>query len=197
MANDGHRVALKIVLVGQMRVGKSCILDRQLHGEFEAERPETIGTAFASTIVSTHEGSVRLQFWDTAGQEQYASLASMYYRNANIAMLVFDLTRRDTLEALGQWAAEVKERAPANVALLLIGNKCDLEAERAVSLADAAAFQERVGAAHYFETSAKTGQGVDLLFHSIVTMRPDMAHAQTASIALPERSAPSSGGCCG
>jgi small GTP-binding protein len=198
MSNEARRAALKTVLLGQVRVGKGCILDRQLSGEFEDERPGTIGKAFTSTIVQTREGPVRLQFWDTAGQEQYLSLASMHYRNANIAMLVFDLTRRETPGALEQWAAEVKEGARATVMLLLVGNRCDLQGQRAVSLGEAAAFQERVGAAHYFETSAKTGEGVDVLFQFITTVKSDLSQPQiTRAVALPDRNLQQNGGCCG
>jgi small GTP-binding protein len=189
--------ALKIVLVGQTGVGKSCILDRHLHNSFEDEMPFTIGTAFATTMVETPTGMLRLQFWDTAGQEQYIALAALYYRNANIALLVFDLTRRETFFALERWAAEVKERAPANIALMLVGNKCDLGELRAISLDEAAQFRGRIGAPHYFETSAKTGAGIERLFKTLCTLGPAQGHApHEGQISLAERNPPKNG-CCG
>jgi small GTP-binding protein len=196
-AGSGRLGALKIVLVGQMGVGKSCILDRQLHNSFEDQMPGTIGTAFATAMVETPTGMLRLQFWDTAGQEQYVALAAMYYRNAHIALLVFDLTRRDTLLALERWAAEVKERAPANITLMLVGNKSDLEELRAISLNEAARFRERIGTPHYFETSAKTGAGLERLFKSICTLSPGPARAPAAGqVSLADRNTPEKG-CCG
>jgi small GTP-binding protein len=193
----GRISSLKIVLLGQTRVGKSCILDRHLHDSFEDQTPNTIGTAFATTLVETSDGVFRLQIWDTAGQEQYISLASLYYRNADIALLVFDLTHRESFLCLERWATEVRERAPARTELVLIGNKCDLEDERAVRFEEISKFRERIGAAEYFETSAKTGNGIDRLFHSIPKLRaPGRDSATAGPIPIAERTGKKQG-CCG
>jgi small GTP-binding protein len=162
--------ALKIVLVGETRVGKSCILDRRLNDVFEEQIPNTIGTAFSSTFLHTDAGDVRLQLWDTAGQEQYAALASMYYRNAHIALLVFDITSHPTFLALRRWAQEVKEKAPPSIRIILVGNKADLESQRAVKHEDIKEFRDQIRAITYVETSAKTGAGIDMLFGSIGTL---------------------------
>jgi small GTP-binding protein len=195
-ARPARSSAIKIVLVGQTRVGKSCILDRQLNGTFEGQMPNTIGTALATTIIETPEGVFRLQLWDTAGQEQYIALASLYYRNAHIALLVFDLTRRDTLLALERWAAEVRERAPARISLVLIGNKCDLDTTRQIHLEEILQFRKKIGASQYFETSAKTGLGVDQLFRSIVKLRSDPHETSAVGPLVLTEAQISKKGCC-
>jgi small GTP-binding protein len=188
---------LKIVLVGETRVGKSCILDRRLNDTFEEQIPNTIGTAFSSTFLHTDAGDIRLQLWDTAGQEQYASLASMYYRNAHIALLVFDLTSMSTFNALRRWAQEVKEKAPPSIRIILVGNKADLVNQRAVKPEDIKDFRDHIGAVSYVETSAKTGAGIDILFQALgnlTSAAPEVTPYKPVAIETPKKE--SGGGCC-
>jgi small GTP-binding protein len=189
--------ALKIVLVGETRVGKSCILDRRLNDTFEEQIPNTIGTAFSSTFLRTDAGEVRLQLWDTAGQEQYASLASMYYRNAHIALLVFDVTSQPTFIALHRWAQEVKEKAPPSIRIILVGNKADLDDQRAVKRQDIKDFREEIGAVSYVETSAKTGAGINPLFQSLgmlTAAAPEVTPLKPPVVEMPKKE--KKDGCC-
>jgi small GTP-binding protein len=190
-------ITLKVVLVGETRVGKSCLLERRLNDVFEEQIPNTIGTAFSSTFLHTANGDVRLQLWDTAGQEQYAALASMYYRNAQVAVLVFDLTRYDTFAGLDRWAQEVKEKAPANIRLILVGNKADMPAGRAVNNAQIQQFRNQIGAVCYIETSAKTGAGVDFLFQSMAQNKPATPEVSPkGQIVIEAATKPPPSGCC-
>jgi small GTP-binding protein len=175
---------LKVIFVGETQVGKSCIIDRHLNDNFEDPMPNTIGTAFASTIVDTPEGPLRIQIWDTAGQERYISLASLYYRNANVALLVFDLTRSVTFKSLAKWAHDVRERAQPNVKLIIVGNKCDLAHKRQVNPNEITDFKAQIGASFYFETSAKTGAGLVLLFQAIVELRFESGESAAAGVQL-------------
>jgi small GTP-binding protein len=185
--------SLKIVLVGETEVGKTCILDRHLSHKFEGPKPSTVGTALRSAMVQTSDGPVRLHLWDTAGQERYASLASMYFRKAHVALLVFDLTRRPTFGALSKWAYQVKEDAPANIRIIVIGNKCDLDNKHEVVLEDVSHFRNQIGEEDYLETSAMTGDGVDLVFESIVKFRTDVPEKSVnRSVTVQEVA----GGCC-
>jgi small GTP-binding protein len=198
MAQGAPRVTcLKVIFVGETQVGKSCIIDRHLNDNFEDPMPNTIGTAFASTIVDTPEGPLRIQIWDTAGQERYISLAALYYRNANVALLVFDLTRSITFRALAKWAHDVRERAQPNVKLIIVGNKCDLTHKREVKSNEIAAFKAQIGASFYFETSAKTGAGLVLLFQAIVELRFESGENAAAGVQLTSTK-PQKGGkmCC-
>ncbi|OHT00815.1 small GTP-binding protein [Tritrichomonas foetus] len=165
--------SLKVVLVGDTKVGKSCILSRFVQGTFDRDMPATIGAAFLTKVITTPNGNVRLQLWDTAGQEKFRSLAPMYYRSAAVAVLVYDVTSKDTLEGLEAWAAEIADKAPHNIKLAVIGNKIDLEDERAVSTQLGKDFAEQLNASLFQETSAKTGDGINEIFNQIADLQFD------------------------
>ena len=158
---------MKVVLVGDTQVGKTCILGRLTSGQFRASSPATVGAAFQNHVITTNKGAVSMQIWDTAGQEKYRSLAPMYYRSAQVAILFFDLTNRQSFLDLDQWANELEEKTTGEIKTFLVGNKCDLEDERQVSKEEAQEFSFQHGAIEYVETSAKTGDGVVDLFTKV------------------------------
>ena len=143
--------SLKVVLVGDTKVGKSCILSRFVQGTFDRSMPATIGAAFLTKVI----GNVRLQLWDTAGQEKFRSLAPMYYRSANVAILFFDLTNLESFQALNQWATELEEKIMGEIKLFLVGNKVDLVDDRKVTQEEADEFCKNHNMVQYYETSAK------------------------------------------
>jgi small GTP-binding protein len=157
-------LTLKIVLAGDTKVGKSCILSRFVQGTFDRNMPATIGAAFLTKVVTTETGSIRLQLWDTAGQEKFRSLAPMYYRSSAVAVLVFDVTSKTSLDGLEDWAAEISEKAPQNIKLVVVGNKVDLAEDRVISTAAGQETANTLGAVHYAETSAHSGAGITELF---------------------------------
>ena len=116
--------------------------------------------------VTTDKGIVSMQIWDTAGQEKYRSLTPMYYRNAHAAVLVFDVTNKESYESLEQWATDLEEKTTTDIKIFIAGNKCDLE-NRQVSEEEAREFAFKHGAICYVETSAKTGNGVLELFTKV------------------------------
>jgi Ras-related protein Rab-5C len=162
---------LKVVFVGETRVGKSSLLRRFVEGTFDDAELNTIGTAFSTKVIPTSSGTILLQLWDTAGQEQYRALASMYYRNAHVALLTYDITRRETFTKLSAWAAEVSENAPGSIRSVVVANKSDLGA-RAVARDEGRAFADAIGAVAYIETSAKIGEGVRELFQAVGAVDP-------------------------
>jgi small GTP-binding protein len=107
-------------------------------------------------IIETDKHRIQLQLWDTAGQELFRSVTRGYYRGSAGAFLIFDITSRDSFDHVGRWLQDVKEMARPDVVMILVGNKVDLESERAVSREDAEAFA-KAHKMEYFETSAKTG----------------------------------------
>jgi small GTP-binding protein len=164
--------SLKVVLVGDTKVGKSCILTRFVQDSFERSMPATIGAAFFTKVVSTSDANVRLQLWDTAGQEKFRSLAPMYYRAAAVAVVVYDITNRGTFESLPTWQKEISEKAPPNTQLVIIGNKIDLIDDRQVSTAEGEQSAKELGAKLFGETSAESGDGIDAIFTRIADMDP-------------------------
>ena len=151
---------MKVVLVGDTQVGKTCMLNRLTTGSFKESHSATVGAAFQTHSMSTLKGFVTMQIWDTAGQEKYRALAPMYYRSANVAIVCFDITNRDSFKAAGLWADELAQKAPGDLKTVFVGTKCDLSEARQVSFQEAESFALEKGAQKYFECSSKTGKGV-------------------------------------
>jgi Ras-related protein Rab-2A len=169
----GFNYVFKFILIGDSGVGKSCLLLQFVDKRFKNDHDLTIGVEFGSKVVSLGSENVKLQVWDTvtftqAGQESFRSITRSYYRSAVAALLVFDLTKRDSFESLGEWLAETKANANPTLSVVLVGNKADLEAEyrlyrRLVTSVEAKGFAEAHGL-EYIETSAKSGLNAERCF---------------------------------
>ncbi|ETW02720.1 hypothetical protein, variant [Aphanomyces invadans] len=123
----------KLVLIGDTAVGKSCLVVRFVRDEFFEFQEPTIGAAFLTQTVSMDDGvTVKFEIWDTAGQERYRSLAPMYYRGAAAAIVVYDVTNKDSFTGAMSWVKELQRRGDPNVIIALAGNKADLESRRTV-----------------------------------------------------------------
>lgn len=150
------------ILIG---VGKSCLLLQFTDKRFQPVHDLTIGVEFGARMVNLDDKLVKLQIWDTAGQESFRSITRSYYRGAAGALLVYDITRRDTFQHLSRWLEEARQHAQSNMVIMLIGNKNDLEQRRAVSTDEGRAFAEANGLI-FMETSAKTAYNVESAFIS-------------------------------
>jgi Ras-related protein Rab-18 len=151
---------------------------------------------------------VKATIWDTAGQERFRTLTSSYYRGAHGVVLVYDVTRPETFRRLSQWLAEIEAYSPAggkSVVKLLVGNKTDLEADRAVSTAEGEAWARSKGMV-FLESSAKSGDAVKSVFEelvakvlespALVTASLPSARAGVTRLDAPTPAAPAAGGCC-
>jgi Ras-related protein Rab-2A len=154
---------ISMVVIGDTGVGKSCLLLQFVDRRFSAVHDLTIGVDFGSRIVDIDGERVKLQIWDTAGQESFRSIARSYYRDAAGALLVYDVTRRETFDHLERWLNDARQFASQHIAITLVGNKCDLTKRRIVKREDAENFAEENGL-EYIETSAKSASGVDDAF---------------------------------
>lgn len=158
----------KIVLIGDSAVGKSQLLARFARNEFSLDSKATIGVEFQTrTLVIDHK-TVKAQIWDTAGQERYRAVTSAYYRGAVGAMLVYDITKRQTFDHVARWLEELRGHADNNIVIMLIGNKCDLGNLRAVPTEDAKEFAQREGL-FFLETSALEAVNVESAFLTVLT----------------------------
>ncbi|KAL9666948.1 hypothetical protein QQ045_001292 [Rhodiola kirilowii] len=133
----------KVVLIGDSAVGKSQILARFSRNEFSLDSKATIGVEFQTRTLMIQQKSFQAQIWDTAGQERYRAVTSAYYRGAVGAMLVYDITKRHSFDHIPRWLEELRAHADKNIVIILIGNKCDLESQRAVPTEDAKDFSTR------------------------------------------------------
>ncbi|KDP43443.1 hypothetical protein JCGZ_16730 [Jatropha curcas] len=158
----------KVVLIGDSAVGKSQLLARFTRNEFSLESKATIGVEFQTkTIVIDHK-TVKAQIWDTAGQERYRAVTSAYYRGAVGAMLVYDITKRQSFDHIARWLEELREHADSNIVIMLVGNKSDLGTLRAVPTEDAKEFAQKESL-FFMETSALEATNVESAFLSILT----------------------------
>jgi len=153
----------KYIIIGDTGVGKSCLLLQFTDKRFQPVHDLTIGVEFGARMVNIDNKQVKLQIWDTAGQESFRSITRSYYRGAAGALLVYDITRRDTFKHLSVWLEEARQHSQSNMAIMLIGNKNDLEHRRAVSFEEGKAFADANGLI-FMETSAKTAFNVEQAF---------------------------------
>lgn len=163
LAMAQHQYVFKYIIIGDSGVGKSCLLLQFTDKRFEPLHDLTIGVEFGARMVSIDGKNVKLQIWDTAGQESFRSITRSYYRGACGALLVYDVTRRDTFNHLQTWLEDAKANSNTAITIMLIGNKCDLEAKRQVSKEEGEAFAQEHGLV-FMETSAKTAVNVDEAF---------------------------------
>eukprot|EP01127_Copromyxa_protea_P002782 TRINITY_DN12733_c0_g1_i1.p1 TRINITY_DN12733_c0_g1~~TRINITY_DN12733_c0_g1_i1.p1 ORF type:complete len:212 (-),score=42.96 TRINITY_DN12733_c0_g1_i1:80-715(-) len=155
----------KFIIIGDTAVGKSCLLLQFTESRFQAGHDMTIGVEFGTKTVTVDDTQVRLQIWDTAGQESFRAITRSYYRGAAGALLVFDITRRESFNHLESWLTDARQNANESMVTVLVGNKVDMEAKRAVSVEEAKQFAQENGLL-YIETSAKTAANVDEAFVS-------------------------------
>lgn len=161
----------KLCLLGNCGVGKSCLVLRFIRNEFIPAHDTTVGAAFQTKVLSLPSYDAKVELWDTAGQERYRSLAPMYYRNAQAALVVYDITNRESFEGAKQWVRELKKKMEPNVVLALAANKSDLASRRVVD-ADEGALYAREEGLLYAETSAKDSSHVEALFRDIAMRVP-------------------------
>ena len=148
--SQGKLRKYKLVFIGDQAVGKTSIISRFQFDTFDDHYQTTIGIDFVSKTVPVDDGTVRLQLWDTAGQERFRSLIPSYIRDSHVAVVVFDITNRESFESTSKWIADVRAQRGNDVVIVLVGNKTDLAAQRAVTTAELearAAEQVRVAAA--------------------------------------------------
>ena len=143
----------KVVLIGDSGVGKSNLLTRFTTNEFNLESKTTIGVEFSTKTLKVKDKTIKAHIWDTAGQERYRAITSAYYRGAVGALLVYDISKSYTFNSVERWLKELREHADANIVIMLVGNKSDLNHIRQVKRDEGARFAESQNLA-FLETSA-------------------------------------------
>ena len=153
-----YDMSFKIIVIGDSNVGKSCLTSQAVRNKFIDFYQTTIGFEFLTFNIRMNSLVVKLQVWDTCGQEVYKSLISNFYRNSSLALIVYAINNRDSFEHAEIWLSELKNQSNPNVKMFLVGNKCDLENNRVVSKEEGIKFKEEKNLDKFVETSAKTGK---------------------------------------
>lgn len=205
-ARQGQRAAptqgkicqFKLVLLGESAVGKSSLVLRFVKGQFHEYQESTIGAAFLTQTVCLDDTTVKFEIWDTAGQERYHSLAPMYYRGAQAAIVVYDVTSTDTFARAKTWVKELQRQANPNIVIALAGNKADLASKRTVDQEEASQYADDNGLL-FMETSAKTAKNVNEIFLAIAKKLPkndQRQGAQGGTVSVSKESEGGKKGCC-
>jgi small GTP-binding protein len=173
----GGEELLKILVIGESAVGKSCLLLRYTDNKFQESFMTTIGVDFKTKYIDIEGVQVKLQIWDTAGQEKFRSITKAYYRGAHGILVVFDVSRRETFNQTRMWIDSIRESsADSNpIDVILVGNKCDLERCVTTEEAEDLAKQFQIP---YYETSAKDATNVDTAFTSLAAAALKRRQAQ-------------------
>jgi small GTP-binding protein len=172
------------------------MVNRYIRNVFDRDMAATVGAAYFPTVIVTSREEVRLQVWDTAGQEKFRALAPFYFRGTAVAILVYDVTQKQTLEGIDDWANEIATKAPSAIKLVVVGNKKDLADERVVSASDGNEASRKIRAEFHIETSAKTGEGLQELFTRIaeLNLTEDLVQEHVDQKVSPPTENPNS--CC-
>ena len=178
---DNYEQLYKIIIIGDSGVGKSNILGRYLHNEFHEDTKSTVGVEFGSKKMVIENTSIKLQIWDTAGEERYRSITSAYYKGSKGCFIVYDITNPQSFEDIQKWYEEIKRSGDKGVSIILVGNKCDLEHQRAVTKNEGNEMALKYGI-KYLETSAKDTINIENLFFD--TAKNLLAKQQSSKVGV-------------
>ena len=158
----------KILLLGDVAVGKSCLLLRYCENSFQESHLSTIGLDFRlKTINLENNRKIRIQIWDTAGEDRFRAITKNYYKGAHGIILIYDITNKKSFENVRTWINQIKEEVSEKVSIILVGNKIDDEEHRVVATEDGEKIAKELGLM-FFECSAKSGVNIDSTFNELV-----------------------------
>lgn len=156
----------KVVTLGEGRVGKTSLTLKFVRDTFADNQESTLKANFLTKDLNLDGVPVRLNIWDTAGQEKFRSIASNYYRQARGALIVYDITDKSSFARVVEWVKELNQQGEPDICIAIVGNKCDRESDRQITKQEATEYARRIGALH-FNTSAKTGKNVEEVFQEL------------------------------
>ena len=152
-----YDLTFKLIFIGDSGVGKSCLTSKAVKNNFEEYYQATVGFEFLTFNMIVNKMVIKLQIWDTCGQEIYKSLISNFYRNSSLAVLVYSIDSKESFEHVGRWLDELKNQANPDIRIFLVGNKADLEEKRQVQKEEGVKYKNDQKLDLFMECSAKTG----------------------------------------
>ncbi|EGR29423.1 Ras family protein, putative [Ichthyophthirius multifiliis] len=167
MNQQYYDITLKILIIGNSNVGKTCMVMRYCENQFTNEFYATIGVDFKTKNLQIDDKIIKLQIWDTAGQDRFRTITNNYYRGANGILIVYDITDRDSFQNVKQWMYEIEKNAKENVQKILVGNKCDQNDQRQVDYEEGLHLSQQYNLT-FFEASAKNSHNIELSFQTLV-----------------------------
>ncbi|OHS93328.1 Ras-related protein Rab-22A [Tritrichomonas foetus] len=186
----------KIVMLGDSGVGKTSLVTRWIRNSYRPDQAPTIGAAYQQNTVEIRGEQHKIQVWDTAGEEKYRAMAPIYSQGAFGALVVFDLTRKQSMHNVVDWIKCLELNG--DIPVVVAGNKSDLDSEREVTMEEAIQFVNDIGYT-YFETSANNGSGVDEAFIELISQAIDHAGKETnipETVNFENPASSEKSGCC-
>lgn len=159
---------IKIMLLGETEIGKTCLIQRYVSNSFGMNYITTIGIDFQLKYVEINGKNIKLQIWDTAGQECFKSITKNYFRTSHGFILAYDISNRKSFECVNEWLKQIRENGNKNIRIVLIGTKCDKEDERLVSIEEGEQLAKE-NKIQFFETSSKEEINISETFIHIAT----------------------------
>ena len=167
MENKEYDLLFKLILIGDSCVGKSNILLKYLKNQFNENSKTTIGVEFGTKNIIINNKRIKIQIWDTAGQERYRSITSAYYKGAKGALIVYDITRKNTFDNIDKWITDLKLNGDKDICIIILGNKSDLIDKREINKNDGIKKAEMYKIA-FLETSALNGDNISKAFDELI-----------------------------
>lgn len=161
---------IKIIIVGNSNVGKSCILTKFVDNEFNLSNSTTIGVDYKTYRINYSNKDIKLLIWDTAGQEKFKAITKFFYKGAQVVIICFDLTNKNSFNDIDIWLEEIRKEKTSDSIIVLVGTKSDLTSSRVITKEEGIKKTTQLKLYAYFETSAKTNQGIDEVFNSVVKL---------------------------
>ena len=160
-------LTFKIIIIGNSGVGKTSITTSAVKNVFINDYKSTIGMEIFSLYLKVNDKPIKLQIWDTCGQEIYRSLIKNFYRNSSLAIIVYSIDKKNSFKDINLWIKEIRVNSSPDIKIVLIGNKSDLDKDRQVSYEEGKKYLDDDEVLIFFETSAKTGENIKKLFQEI------------------------------
>ena len=163
MKINNFSVFFKILLIGDLGVGKSCVILRYVEGDFPGNIMSSIGVDFKTKQIELDDHSIKMQIWDTAGHEKFRTITTSYYKSAQAIIILYDITQKSSFEHIRNWITEIDKFGKQGVLKVIVGNKLDLENNRKISKEDAENLALKYGV-KLWEVSAKDNTNIEEMF---------------------------------
>ena len=165
--SEEYEMMIKVILIGDSGVGKTNIMSKFLKNQFLEDSKATVGVEFGSKLFIQQGHKIKAQIWDTAGQEKYKAITSAYYKGSKGALVIYDITQKETFANIEKWINDLKCKGDPKITIIIIGNKNDLEEKRQISKEQGEEKAKSFGCA-FLETSAFSGDNIEKAFEMMV-----------------------------
>ena len=159
-----YDISFKLIVIGDSGVGKSCLTNKATKNKFEETYNATIGFEFFTFNIKINDKIIKLQIWDTCGQELYRSLITNFYRNSSLAIIVYEVDKKESFDNLDSWLKELRTHSNPDIKIFLIGNKIDLVDKRIIKSEEGEAYAKQNNFRKFLEASAKSGVNAQQIF---------------------------------